>query len=76
MSGNSSNIRGSQLKCIELEHLELSGLQIYNWNFGDIKVVDNGKGTVIKLGEKERINMTRKSKIITMYQTLFRYQPI
>lgn len=59
-----------------MEHLELLGLQIYNWNFGDIKAVDNRNGRVIKSGGKERINMIRKSKIITVFQILFRYQPI
>lgn len=34
--------------------LNILGVQIYNWNFDDMKVVDNGKGTVIKLGKREK----------------------
>ena len=36
-----------------MELLEYFRPQICKWNFGDMKVIDNGKGTVIKTGEKD-----------------------
>ena len=45
-----------------MDLLEYFRPQICKWNFDDMTVIDNGKGTVIKIGEKEKDWYDRKKR--------------